>query len=101
MNKLNGDEEEMSSKKRDEAYQGSPCIGCPRNVQKAQGVRRDGKVQCCLNEDGTKIPRQEDGFQPFRLVEPVLQGMVCATNVKFARPLIEAAREARAAAKAA
>ncbi len=87
--------------KRDEKYKDSPCVGCPRNVQKAQGVRRDGKVQCCLNEDGTKMLRHEDGFQPFRLVEPIESGTVCVINGKFAKPLIKAARDARTAAKAA
>jgi hypothetical protein len=55
----------------------SPCQVCAHNCKLDRGVRRDGKVQCILDNYGVRLPHRPDGRQNFELVEALGGNTVC------------------------
>lgn len=79
----------------------SPCVGCDHNTNLSGRIRHDGKVQCCLNEDGNRLPLRINGYQSHALREPLPPGSCCVLSRLRKILLIIEAREARLKAVAA
>lgn len=70
----------------------SPCVGCVHNTKRDGKIRRDGAVQCRLDDSG-EVLLASNSQQNFELREPLPPGTSCFLRAQVGQRLMAERRK--------